>query len=37
MYLNVFDNISRNYTYQRIQLAVKAYKVSIPELIYYKT
>jgi len=34
--LNLFDNISRNRIYQRIQLTIKAYKVSIPEFIYFK-
>jgi len=36
VYLNVFDNISRNCTYQRIQLAIKAYEVLILEFIYNK-
>lgn len=38
-YLNVFDNIEitiRNCTYQRMELAIKAYQVSIAELTYYK-
>jgi len=34
-HLNVFDNIRRNYTYQRIyQLTIPEYKVSITKLIY---